>query len=129
MKRILRLQAGSLYLELLVGMVILGIGFLAIVPMFVLSARVNTSAADKTFAAQLAGRKAEEFRIMSYGALVAGTGQDYRDMHSIRYLRSWTIQQDTPHPGMKKVTITVRALRNSGYGNSRVMQVSFYRVQ
>ena len=121
-------EAGFLYVEVLVGLVILGVGLLAIVPMFVMASHSGASAIDRTTGTMLALEKAEELRGTAYAALSAGTVTETLEVRGINYRLTSVVSDDTPHPGMKTVLVRVVPLREYRLGSFGTAEVSFYHV-
>jgi Tfp pilus assembly protein PilV len=119
---------GFLYVELLVGMVILGISLLALVPMFVLSSQTSAAAGDRTIAAMLTQQRAEEIRALDYAAVAPGTTLETVIVHQMQYRLMSVVEDDTPHGGMKRVTVSVTPLREYRIGTPGVVTVRFYHV-
>ena len=119
-------QDGFLYVEVLVSMFILSLALLALVPMFVTAAAENSAAQDHTFAAALAQAKIEELKVTDFDTLA--DGNDSVASHGISFTRTWAVSDDTPHAGMKTMTVTVTPVRNQTFGQSRSAVVSFYRA-
>jgi type II secretory pathway pseudopilin PulG len=118
---------GFLYVEVLVGLMVLSLVLLSIVPLFILAARENTTASDLTFAMTAAQDKAEELKAEDYDTLAAGS--DVLTLRTMSYDRTWTVTADSPHPGMTTVTVAVAPRRENGYGSTQSASVSFYRVE
>jgi len=121
-----RREQGFMYVEVMAAMVILAFALLAAAPMFILAARENASAGDMTFAATLAHDRAETMKRLPYALLA--TGHDNPVLREMRFLRTWVVEDDTPHPGMRTVTVTVTPQRILTMGDNRVATVRFYRV-
>jgi type II secretion system protein I len=122
-------QQGFMYVEVLVGMAVLAFALLSIIPMFVMAARTNGASSDMTFAATLMHDKAEELRLADFDTLTTVNAQETLKMRAMSFQRTWSIQEDTPHPGMKTITVSVRPVRKDKLGSPRPVQVRFYRVQ
>jgi len=119
-------QDGFLYVEVLVSLFIFSIAMLAIVPLFVAASTENAAAQDLTFATAIAQDRAEALKIASYSTLA--NGNDELVVHGIAFDRTWGVVNDTPHAGMKTVTVTVTPQRSQAFGRARSATVSFYRV-
>ena len=117
---------GFMYIEVLAAMMMLAFTLLSTAPLFVLAARENAASSDLTFASTVAHDKAEELKHENYDDLVGGA--DSSRLHAMSFNRSWVIEDDEPHPGMKTVTITVTPSRANPYGANRVANVRFYRA-
>jgi type II secretory pathway pseudopilin PulG len=119
-------ERGSFLLEVLAAMALLAMALLAVVPMFLLASRENAAASDLTFATTSAYDRAETLKRVAYTALAGG--QDTVQLRLIKFSRVWTIDNDVPYPGMKRVTVTVTPARRSPHGENRVAVVRFHRV-
>ena len=119
-------QDGFLYVEVLVSLFVFSIAMLAIVPLFIAASTENAAAQDLTFATAIAQDKAEGLKIDDYSTLA--NGNDELVVHGIPFDRAWTVVNDTPHAGMKTVTVTVTPQRSQSFGRIRSATVSFYRV-
>ena len=124
-----RPDAGFLYVEVLVGLAIFGMAMLAVVPMFLLGIQGNAAAHDMTYASSLAQEKAESVRATAYDEVAAGSGEETITMRSVSYVRSYLVVEDSPHPGMKTVTINVVPVRAKRPGVSASSTLSFYHVE
>ena len=121
-------QHGFLLAELLVALGLLAIALLAMTPLFVVAGRQNAAAGDMTFTATMAQEKAESLKSTAYASLAAGS--DVVTQRKATYDRAWTVATDSPHPGMKTVTVTVTPRRHDSgaLGSNRVVTVVYYRV-
>ena len=124
-----RKREGFSYVDIMVGVSLLGVGILAIVPMFGFSMRANAIAGDGTVAVMLVQSKAAELRKQEFASLTAGTTGDMIQVRQINYQRTWTITDDTPQIGMKTISVTVEADRDDKIGNLGAAGTSFYRVE
>lgn len=124
-----RNDSGFLYIELIVALGILATALVAIGPLFIVAARENAASSDLTYAATLAGEKAEVLKQATFDSLVAGSNEQTLLMRRIKFKRTWVVEVDQPHAGMKTVTVTVEPLRQVTYGKKRVATVRFYRAQ
>jgi len=115
-----------MYVEVLISMVLLGFVLIATAPMFVLAGRENAAAADQTFATTLAHDRAEAMKRMGYWEMT--TGSDVVKQRSVSYQRSWVVELDKPHAGMRTVTVTVTPQRAKGHGGKRIAKIAFYRA-
>jgi type II secretory pathway pseudopilin PulG len=123
-----RREQGFLLAELLVALGLLAIALLAMTPLFVIAGRQNAAAGDLTFAATMAQEKAESLKSTPYTSLAAGS--DVVAQRRASYDRAWTVAADSPHPGMKTVTVTVtpRRTESGSLGAKRTVTVVYYRV-
>lgn len=121
-----RNETGFLYVEALVAMLLLAFTLLATAPMLVLGARENASAGDLTFATTIANDRAEALKRMTTAAMTSGN--DVIVHRNIRYTRTWVITDNTPHPGMRRATVTVTPQRQKTHGGTKVTTITFYRA-
>lgn len=119
-------ERGFLLVEVLAALALLAVALLAMSPMFVMAGKQNAAASDMTFATSIAQEKAESLKATHYLALAAGS--DSLRLRGVSFDRAWTVQNDTPHPGIKTVTVTVTPTRQKNYGAIRVARVTYYRV-
>jgi len=119
-------ERGFLYIEVLVSMAILAFALLATAPLFVIAGRENAAASDLTFASTIAQDCAENLKRTAYADLASG--QDMLRLRSMEFDRTWVVTNDTPHVGMKTVTVTVVPRRRSTHGANRIATLRFYRV-
>jgi Tfp pilus assembly protein PilV len=122
-----RRAAGFLYVEVLLGLVILSMALLAVVPLFIMAARENATAGDLTFASTTCRDKVEELKAVEYAELKAG--EDVVTQRTLSFDRKWVVKADDPHPGLKTVTVSVTSRRSRGFGSTRSASISFYRVE
>jgi len=120
--------AGFLYIEALLAVTMLAVVLVGLAPMFVLATRENASAGDLTYAATLATDRAETLKATAYTALVAGTNEEAFKQRAIRFTRTTVVADNSPHPGMKTVTVSVSSERRVNFGQKRLATVRFYRV-
>ena len=126
MLRKLGSEEGSLYLEALVGITLFSMALLAISPLYVLAMKGNASSENMTISAMLAHEKLEELKAMRYDDLTGGTYTDTRAFDAITFDRSWTIQDNTPHAGMKTISVTASPSVPGNSGPSAQITVSVY---
>ena len=115
-----RQQAGFTLIEVMIAMLIMGIGLLTIALAQLSAMRMGTTSKQMSHAMNLAEQQLEVFYVTAPAA--AGTFQDPLnpipadpsgdDLSSFN--RSWQIQTDTPIAGMSTVTVTV--VWNNGLG-------------
>ena len=118
-------QHGFLYVEVLLGFFLLSIVLLAVIPVFLTSAKMNAASAELDLEANLALSKVEQLMEANYAAL--GSGQDEAWIGPRLFRRTWVVTGDSPHAGMKAVTVTVQPEQQSDWGNPRVTNLSFFR--
>lgn len=119
-------EHGFMYVELLAAVVILAFALLAAGPMFILAARENAAAGDLTSSWTLANARAENMKRLPYAVLA--TGHDNPMVGQMTFARTWVVEDDTPHPGMRTVTVTVTPQRTVRMGENRVATLRFYRI-
>jgi prepilin-type N-terminal cleavage/methylation domain-containing protein len=102
-------QKGSSLVEIMVALVIFGIGVTAAMRMLPQSSAHTTHSRNRSIAVNMAQEKIEE--LMSDGFkdadLTAGNHDDPGNPINIHYTRSWSITDDTPVTGMKAISVTV----------------------
>jgi len=125
MLSLLRNEEGMTLVELLVVCVILGIAFLGLAGIFPLGMKNLNQSRLRTVATDLAQQKMEELlKLRATDAdLSAGTHDDPDNPVRTTFSRSWTVTDDTPMIGMKKVMVRVTYPRGSGL---RDVQVETY---
>lgn len=104
-------ESGFTLLEVLIAVMVIGVGFMATASMQGTSVSGNSRSAFMTAATYLAEDKIEELRNTDYMAItVAGSPENSIDeMGSAGgiYSRSWTVVNDSPGLLMKTVQVTV----------------------
>lgn len=113
-------KAGFTLIEVMIAMIIMGVGLLTIALAQLSSIRMATTSKYLSQAMYLAEQQMEDFYVAA--PIVGGTFQDPTnpiaadpsgdDVSS--FTRSWTIQTDTPTAGMSTVTVVV--VWNNGLG-------------
>jgi prepilin-type N-terminal cleavage/methylation domain-containing protein len=103
---------GFSLVEVMIAMTFLGIGLLAVAQMIPLGMAGVTQARLRTNAVQSAQQKVDELRAgdFSDAALTAGTYSE-TDGH---YTLDWTVTDDTPVPGVKRLAMTASWPHYSG---------------
>jgi len=104
---------GATLLEVLVALVLAGLGMLAMAPLFVYASESSATAADLGTVGAVAVRRMELLRSRTFGSLAAGgsLGSDvtgYADDSDPFVTVRWTVSHDAT-PATRK-TITVRAV-------------------
>lgn len=122
----MRSPSGFSLVEVLVALSLLSMMLIGATPLFVFVTRANSAAEDQTFSSALASEKAEEMKRMPLASVASGADVVYRD--NIAYDRVWVVANDTPHPTMRTVTVTVTARRVNRQGGKRAGTNRFYRV-
>ena len=103
-------RRGFSLIDVLIGLVLLGLALLFGLQVSIAASRVTQSNMYVSSAANLAEVKIEELRNTDYDQVVdgadTGTLNDLGDAGGI-FTRSWTVEDDMPETGMKEVTVTV----------------------
>lgn len=101
--------AGFSMIELLVAMVLAGIGIAAMAQIFPMAGRGLGESRRETQATLAGQEKVEQLRALelSDGLLTAGAHQDTTIISDTQYARSWFVEDDKPLPGMKRVRMQV----------------------
>lgn len=109
MLKMLRDQRALTLVELLVVCVIIGIAFLGLAGIFPLGMKNLNQSRMRTVATDLAQEKMEELLKMrtTDADLAAGAHDDPDNPVRTTFNRSWTVTDDTPVAGMKKVVVRV----------------------
>ena len=104
-----RNQKGSSLVEIMVALVIFGIGVVAAARMLPQSSARTTHSRNRTVAVNLAQEKVEELMAEGFkdAELTAGDHDDAANPISNHFERSWSITDDTPVVDMKLISVTV----------------------
>jgi prepilin-type N-terminal cleavage/methylation domain-containing protein len=97
---------GFTLVEVMIGMAIFLIGFLAVGSMQVTAINGNASARESTEAATRATDQLETLIALPYDS-IGGGGPDTQGA----YTTSWAVLDDTPLPNTKTITVTVNWLQ------------------
>jgi prepilin-type N-terminal cleavage/methylation domain-containing protein len=105
----LRDQRGVSIVEVMVALIVMGIGLMAAMRALPESSVKTTRSRNMTTAVNIAQEKIEELMGMPYGAadLAGGDHDDPTNPIRGRYLRTWTIADNTPVAGMKAISVSV----------------------
>lgn len=105
----MRNNRGTSLTEIMIALVVLGVGISAVVQTLPRGNRVNARAKNLTKATNLAQEKIEQLMNVSFTHpdLNAGTHTDPANPLQQHFARRWEVQLDTPLPGMKQVDVTV----------------------
>ena len=114
-RRPARREAGFSIIELMVALVLLGLGILTVANLFPLGSRVQVADRKRTSAVDLAQQKMEQLRTVAWSApdLVVGThpdasGETLTLMNDGTFNRRWIVEAQTgAFADMKKVTVRV----------------------
>lgn len=104
-----RNEKGSSLVEIMVALVIFGIGVVAAARMLPQSSARTTHSRNRTIAVNMAQEKIEELMSDGYkeADLTAGNHDDPGNPLSNHFNRTWSITDDTPVAGMKSISVTV----------------------
>jgi Tfp pilus assembly protein PilV len=104
-----RNEKGASVVEIMVALLIFGIGLVAAVRVLPESSAKTTRSRNKTIAVNIAQEKVEELMAAGYqdADLSAGNHDDPDNPIRNQYIRSWTVTDDTPVTGMKLVSVSV----------------------
>ena len=96
-------RRGISLVEVMVGVVLMTIGILGLAALSVTVAQANRGATNRTRADQVLHEKIEEFQTASYDNIT--DGDDTITVGGIAFERTWTVTDDTPMDGVKKIEI------------------------
>ena len=104
-----RNEKGASVVEIMVAMLIFGIGLVAAIRVLPESSAKTTRSRNKTIAVNIAQEKVEDLMASGYQAadLAAGDHDDPDNPIRNHYLRTWTVTDDTPVVGMKMISVSV----------------------
>ena len=104
-----RNQKGASVVEIMVALVIFGIGVVAALRMLPESSARTTGSRNRTIAVNMAQEKIEELMAEGFkdADLTAGDHDDPGNPLSNHFNRSWSITDDTPVADMKMISVTV----------------------
>jgi len=102
-------QKGASVVEIMVALVIFGIGLVAAFRMLPQSSAKTTHSRNRTTAVNIAQEKIEELMADGYehADLAAGDHDDASNPISNHFSRTWTVTDDTPITDMKLVSVSV----------------------
>ena len=105
----LKSNSGISLVEIVVAMMILGIGITMVMRMLPDSNAATTRARNISKATNLAQGKIEQLMSATFSNadLAAGIHVDPGNPIERHFNRSWTVQDDNPYPGMKNVVVRV----------------------
>jgi type IV pilus assembly protein PilV len=115
---------GFTLIELMITLLVFSIGLLALAKMMPAGSRSMNRARTMTSAATLAAQKIEDLKVLAWTSPSLGAGT-YNDA-SGSYSRTWSITDNVPLPGTKKITVTVSYAISGG---TRSTAVSTYLTQ
>jgi Tfp pilus assembly protein PilV len=104
-----RNEKGASVVEIMVALLIFGIGLVAVIRVLPESSAKTTRSRNKTIAVNLAQEKIEELMARNYdhADLSPGSHDDPNNPVDDHYMRAWTITDNTPVQGMKMISVTV----------------------
>ena len=104
-----RSQKGFSLIEIMVTLVVFGIGISMALKMLPSSNAISTRSRNMTIATNLASEKLEGLMGFSYdhAELNAGNHQDPDNPIDQHYRRSWDVIVDNPVQGMKRISVSV----------------------
>jgi len=108
--------AGFTLLEVLVALVLIGVGVLAAAPMFVYAMQGNAVAADFGSVGAIAVERMELLRSQAYGTLTPGGSltasvNGYSDASNADYIVRWQIADNAVPAGTRSITVRAIAVR------------------
>jgi Tfp pilus assembly protein PilV len=98
-------KEGFSILENIISMAIFSVGILSISMLFTQTMTFTHNSEKMTVATNLAKGKLEELRNTPYTNIVSGT--DSENIDNVQYDLEWTVTNDTPLNGVKKIVIEV----------------------
>ena len=97
---------GFTLIEVMIAILILGIGMMAMALLQVTAIRGGSFANQVTQASIYGQDKIEEIKNMDYASV--NTGSDaVTSSNGVTFSRSWTVAADSPYPDSKTITLTV----------------------
>jgi len=104
-----RNQKGASVVEIMVALVIFGIGLVAAMRMLPESSAKTTRSRNKTIAVNFAQAQIEQLmsETFTHADLNAGNHTDPDNPIDGHYNRTWTITDNTPVPSMKMISVSV----------------------
>ncbi|MBN2184215.1 MAG: type II secretion system protein [Candidatus Krumholzibacteriota bacterium] len=102
-------EKGAGLVEIIVAILIFGVGISAALRILPSSNRAATRAGNLTVATNLAQEKVEELMSFPHSStdLSSGVHTDPDNPLDIHYTRNWTVVNDSPVPDMKTLTVSV----------------------
>lgn len=100
---------GATLVEIMIAMLIFGIGIIAAVRALPESSQKTTRSRNISKAVNLAQEKVEELMGVSWNHadLAAGAHVDPTNPIETHYIRSWSVQDNTPVESMKTISVSV----------------------
>lgn len=109
---------GFTLVEMMVAILLLGVGMMALAALTTTVTRANGRSASLTTASALAQERIERFRIEPQATIAAGS--DARVVDGVAFSRSWTVANGDPAPSLKTVAVTVTWVER-GYPHSTTL--------
>jgi Tfp pilus assembly protein PilV len=106
----LRNQRGASVVEIMVALILLGVGLVAAMRTLPESNAKTTRSRNKTKAVNIAQEKIEQLMGLPFNAadLAPGAHADPDNPVDGHYNRTWNVADDTPVAGMKDISVSVR---------------------
>lgn len=128
-------ENGFSLLEVLIALVILAIGLLAVAQMQITAIKANAYGSGMTSASSLAANTLERLMALPYndGQLTANAWQQDNitrvegGVNNAGYIREYQVEDDSPRPGMKQ--ITVRVVWTDSNGRPRNVTMATQKTQ
>jgi Tfp pilus assembly protein PilV len=111
-------DSGFSLTEVVFAMAFLGVGLLAVAQMIPLATHQIVSSKTMTDAVAAGQTKMEELKMEDFMSAALNAGS-YADTSGV-YARAWTIVNDTPVTGSKRVDLTVSWITSSGTQTTRM---------
>lgn len=105
----LRNNKGVSIVEIMVALAVMGIGIMAAMRTLPESSAKTTRSRNRTIAVNLAQAKLEDLMARNFvdADLTAGTHDDPNNPIRPHFNRSWEVTDNTPAPGMKRISVKV----------------------
>jgi len=129
----LRQAAGFTLVEVMIAIFLIGIGLLAVAPLFVYAAKTSATSADLGTVGAQAVRRMENLRARSFNSLTAGGSltsnvASYFDASDPACLVRWTIADDATPATRKTIVVRAQAARRV-VGLQKEVQLTTVRVR
>ena len=133
----MRAERGFTLVEVLIASSVLTMVLIAVTTLFILAAKMNTAAGDKTECVALAQERLERLKNKGYDALTAGGDlltlvngyHQYVDVDSNGnndYLVTWKVVDNSPMSGSKELRARALSLKGANAQLGPPKQVTFY---
>ena len=125
--------AGFTLVEVLLAMFLIGIGLLAVAPMFVYATKSTASSADLGSVGARAVQSLETFMSPDFASLTAGGSlttnvTSFYDTSDPRFVVRWTIVDNATPATKKTITVRVQAVRQV-VGQKKEIQLATVRAK